>query len=479
MSAQTYFSEIIVPRLAALGGNTWKVSGMSPVTVLFGKNGSGKSLLLRGWRDLHPDDIHYVIPERTGEISFEPSYLQQQIDTRQRQDQGRRNFLREYRQHILARVQAYFIARGASHTYQLEGDPTVLEALLTMLLPDFAVELVGKNPPYILKRLANDQSVGGIDELSSGEAQLLTLGLDILTMAGIWEIQKPTRRLLLIDEPDAHIHPDLQVRFADFIMQVAEKFLLQVVVATHSTTLLSALGQFGADQCGIIYFDQIHDEFVAQSFTAALKEIAACLGGHALMGPLFGAPLLLVEGDDDYRIWSQVPRHHVTNFSVISCNGEEIFAYQAALEKIFAALRDNAAAPAGYALLDGDKGLPLPTPTNPQTHVRFIKLGCHEAENLYLTDEVLQQIGTTWQQAAAAIVAGAAQHGQKAAALGNAVNWNRPTEDVKQLISEISLATDPKHVHWTQRVGVAVGRNKPVGQLATFLGGSVVSALWP
>lgn len=479
MSAQTYFPQIAVPRLAPLGGGSWNVSGMLPVTVLFGKNGSGKSLLLRGWRDLHQEDVHYVIPERTGEISFEPGYLQQQIDTKLRQDQGRRNFLREYRQHILARVQAYFIARGAAHTQQLGGDPTILEELLAMLLPDFAVELVGKNPPYLLTRLANQQPVGGIDELSSGEAQLLTLGLDILTMAGIWDIQKNQKRVLLIDEPDAHIHPDLQVRFADFIIQVAEKFSLQIVVATHSTSLLSALGQFGANQCGIIYFDRIHTDFVAQPFTAALKEIGACLGGHALMGPLFGAPLLLVEGDDDYRIWSQVPRHHVTNFSVIPCNGDEIFTYQITLEIIFAALKDNPTGPAGYALLDGDKSLPLPTENNPQAHVRFVKLECHEAENLYLTDEVLQQIGTTWPQASAAIVAAAPQHGAKAGPLANALNWNRQTEDVKQLISEISLAIDPKHVHWTQRVGVTLGRSKPTGQLAEFLGEAVLTALWP
>ena len=36
------------------------------------------------------------------------------------------------------------------------------------------------------------------------------------------------------------------------------------------------------------------------------------------MGPLFGVPLLLVEGDDDYRIWNEIPRHHITSFAVIT-----------------------------------------------------------------------------------------------------------------------------------------------------------------
>ncbi len=451
---------------------------MSAVTLLFGKNGSGKSLLLRAWRDLQIDGSHYVIPERTGNLAFEPRFLQAQSDARLRRDQTARNFLIDYRENILARVQSYFIARGATRLNQLIGDPADLERLLSTVLPDFTLELVGANTPYILKRADTLQVVNNIDELSSGEAQLFTLALDILTIAAIWDIQKVEKRVLLIDEPDAHIHPDLQARFADFIVQVANKFSLQVVVATHSTTLLSAMGQFGAGACGVIYFDRTKPAFKSQPFTAALKEIAACLGGHALMGPLFGAPLVLVEGDDDYRIWSQVPRHHITNFSVIPCQGEEIYNYQTALEKVFTALRENSSKPAGFALLDGDKPLPEASSGKPQNHISFIRLNCHEAENLYLSDEVLGQIGITWPDACTKIVASAPAHGAKANFLADAPNWDRMKVDAKEIINEISLAIDEKHVHWTQRVGVSLGRSKPSGQLATFLGPSVISALW-
>jgi len=186
----------------------------------------------------------------------------------------------------------------------------------------------------------------------------------------------------------------------------------------------------------------------------------------------------LVEGDDDYRIWSQVPRHHVTSFSVIPSHGQEIFDYQASLEKVFAALREDAMAPAGYALIDGDKALPQPSPTKPQTHVKFLRLNCREAENLYLTDEVLQTLGTDWPAATAAITQRANEFGAKAQALSNAANWNRQNDDLKPVINEIGGIIDPKHVHWTQRVGVAVGRAKPTGQLATFLGGPVLASLW-
>ena len=37
----------------------------------------------------------------------------------------------------------------------------------------------------------------------------------MIDVAAMWDIAGNTKRLMLIDEPDAHIHPDLQVRFAE------------------------------------------------------------------------------------------------------------------------------------------------------------------------------------------------------------------------------------------------------------------------
>jgi hypothetical protein len=168
----------------------------------------------------------------------------------------------------------------------------------------------------------------------------------------------------------------------------------------------------------------------------------------------------------------------VTSFSVIPSHGEQIFEYQRALEKIFAALRERPDRAEGFALLDRDKPLPRANADQPQNHIKFIRLSCHEAENLYLTDEIMQQIGITWNDACVAVAAAATSHGEKASILSNIAVWDRKDEDVKNVIAEVSLAIDLKHVHWTQRVGVAIGRSKPTGQLATFLGSDVIAALW-
>ena len=292
-----YESDVIIPRPVWLNYSNWSLSKLTTFSVLFGKNGSGKSLLLRQWRDSDPAGCHYVVPERTGDLEYQASYLQQQIDANQRREVSARNFVDQYRRQIIVRIQAYFAVRGNSRAHQLPGNPADLEYLLEQLLPDFSVELTAaQNPPYVLTRVADSSRVANIDQLSSGEAQLITLALDIMTIAAMWDIQNAKKRILLIDEPDAHIHPDLQVRFADFLTKVAEKYSLQVVIATHSTTLLAAIGQFGGDATSIIYLDRLNSDFEAKPFTKYTKELAACLGGHALMGPLFGVPLLLVEG---------------------------------------------------------------------------------------------------------------------------------------------------------------------------------------
>lgn len=351
-----YFPAARIAKPEFLGAGAWNLAGLTSVTVLFGKNGSGKSLLLRAWRDQIPQHIHYVVPERTGEIDYQPQYQTQQFDAEQRRQNSARNFVSEYRRQIVARIQTYFAVRGNNRTGTPPGNPTELEQFLSMLLPDFSVELIPtKNPPFAISRSIGGQQVTAADQLSSGEAQLLTLGLDILTIGAIWDIERNPRRLMLVDEPDAHIHPDLQVRFADFLIRVATKYELQLVVASHSTTLLAALGQFAGARASVVYLDRTSTEVNASPFTPLMKELAACLGGHALMGSLFSAPLLLVEGDDDYRIWSQVPRHHVTNFAVIPSNGDEIRQYQRTLERLFSVLRTEPSTASGYALIDGDK----------------------------------------------------------------------------------------------------------------------------
>ena len=44
-----YKTEHTIQRPAYIGGGTWVVKGLTDITIFMGKNGSGKSVLLREW----------------------------------------------------------------------------------------------------------------------------------------------------------------------------------------------------------------------------------------------------------------------------------------------------------------------------------------------------------------------------------------------------------------------------------------------
>lgn len=53
--------------------------------------------------------------------------------------------------------------------------------------------------------------------------------------------EKTYLRLLLIEEPEAHLHPQLQIRLLRHLEEVAEARGMQVIVTTHSTVISSAV----------------------------------------------------------------------------------------------------------------------------------------------------------------------------------------------------------------------------------------------
>lgn len=75
---------------------------------------------------------------------------------------------------------------------------------------------------------------------SSGTGVLQTI--QVLAYVGLY---RP--RLLILDEPDSHLHPDNQRKLARYLSRVAEADDFQVLLATHSRHLLDEMHALGAD----------------------------------------------------------------------------------------------------------------------------------------------------------------------------------------------------------------------------------------
>lgn len=100
------FAPMKIPRPAYLGGENWEVSGFCPITVLLGRNGAGKSVLLRQWRSISRADVHYINPERSGSITFDPGVYGQLINNQELESE--QNIDGQYRQKASTSIQRYY-----------------------------------------------------------------------------------------------------------------------------------------------------------------------------------------------------------------------------------------------------------------------------------------------------------------------------------------------------------------------------------
>jgi predicted ATPase len=468
------------PRPAYLGSGNWELTNTGVINIIFGRNGSGKSLLLRNFREQDKSNRHYVPPERGGEINFEVGYLVEEENPVTRGSRRTRNSVNTFHQEAVTRLEAVASKFGVQAMRGSRVDKLIptMEDLLSLVVPDFDVRLYERgnnNNPYVLKR-PDGSPINNINELSSGEAQMFTLALDVLTVASLWKAEGVAEGLILIDEPDVHLHPDLQQTLSLFLVKLAETFNVRLFIATHSTTLMAALGHHGTDvRACFLYLNEAKLRF--EQLKKKEKELINVLGGHALIGALFSHPILLVEGSDDYLVWSQVPRHGIVSLSVVPCEGDAIKSQQKLLEQIFASMH-SAPQELGYALLDKDVSKPSSS-SHPQDFVPFIQLNCRELENLYLTDTVLQKLGySSWEEAKQVIKEEAHNFGDKAERLKKCDLWNRQNEDIKELINEIARILDKQNLSWTLRLGKIIGERRPDGMLAEYLGKEVMDKFW-
>lgn len=126
-----------------------------------------------------------------------------------------------------------------------------LRTLTTYLLPHLqfhSVEIGDPNNVRVLfTRTDGDyEDLIDIDELSSGEKAIVGLFLPFLepqieALMGATDAEDLPLPTALIDEPDIHLHPTLQVSLIDYLRDLANTGKGQFIITTHSPTILDSL----------------------------------------------------------------------------------------------------------------------------------------------------------------------------------------------------------------------------------------------
>jgi hypothetical protein len=314
--------------------------------------------------------------------------------------------------------------------------------------------------------------------LSSGETELISLAIEILAFAFGAETHKGKKNYLFLDEPDVHLHPDLQERLVKLLVNSIKDRDIVVVIATHSTAILSALTDNEEASVGFILAKQTEIKFARIS--ESLRKVLPIFGAHPLSNVFNQSPILLVEGEDDERIWQQAVRTSQGELRIWPCPAGDIQSldeYENQVEAIAGAVYEKATA---YSLRDRDDA---PYEIEDKKIVKRMRLFCRAAENLLVSDDTLKLLDTDWEKMMAAVedwLSKYPEHPQYAAMNAfKTAGYDRLNSDLKPLCNIFMMLAGSRKP-WEVAVGQAIaglltGPNMTGDcSLVSFLGSKVV-----
>jgi hypothetical protein len=234
-------------------------------------------------------------------------------------------------------------------------------------------------------------------ELSSGESETIALAAEVLNFFS--NIDKNKTNVLLLDEPDVHQHPDLQARFGLYLLDRmnslndADREKVIICIATHSTPLVCALASSCMTSIGTKEYESTVVTMVEPGDT--LRKVGPFFG-HPLSMSLNRDPMLILEGEDDERVWQQAARSSqgkIRLFPVLATSVDQQSELETFTDRMLSAIYDT---PIAYSLRDGDGTTGSLSKVG--CVIRF-RLQCYAIENTLLTTECLAKMNiNSWEE---------------------------------------------------------------------------------
>lgn len=359
-----------------------KLIGDSKFTVLLGKNGAGKSSALRNFKTNQPN-VRYISPERGGTLKYDPNvdsninsiptYLDDSRRTN-RFEQFREQSATQFRSLELMVLRKIEKEKRDDRNYSFE----LIIDKINNLLPRIAITRTDRG--FSIASKLGDAIRE--DNISSGEAEVIALAIEVL----VFSHAVATEKVLLLDEPDVHLHPDLQHRFVKFLEAEAQEADMRVVIATHSTALIGGFSA-AADLQIVPVTSRDQTDFNSFRRSTVCEEILPIFGAHPLSSMFNKSPIVLVEGDDDKRVLEQIVRSGNGKFIYSPCvvgSVTKLGEWERWLNQFLPSIYDS---PKAYSLRDLDD--------SGQAEIEDIgivcriRLNCYAIENLLLTKECL------------------------------------------------------------------------------------------
>lgn len=158
-------------------------------------------------------------------------------------------------------------------------------------------------------------------DLGYGISQVLPILLHISSYGKFIDARddNPSRSLVIIEEPEANLHPRLQMKLADMLMDATQKLEVQFLIETHSDHLLDGLRQLqpledGAPAVKLYYFKENEGEHSSSVMDIPIEaeqhiremddfysEYRQNLQLIALRAKKSKLPLIVTEGKTDWK----------------------------------------------------------------------------------------------------------------------------------------------------------------------------------
>lgn len=381
---------------------------LAKINVLLGKNGSGKSTALRkldqsGSSLPNFGTVRYITPERGGQLTYDggiettiatnPSWSAN-VRRTNRYESFRQMSITEFRRLETLVLRKIESDRSARQDLSFSFDTTV--ELINNLLD--RVRIVRSDGSGFDIKAKDGDAKRTPDSLSSGESELISQAIEILAFAYSSETYPGKTSYLFLDEPDVHLHPDLQARLINLIVEAARRRDIVVVIATHSTAILGALSAQEEAHVGFIVAGQLEVSFIP--IKDSLRKLLPIFGAHPLSNIFNQSPILLIEGEDDERIWQQAARTSQGKLKIWPCAAGDVQSldhYENQVEALAGAIYED---PKAFSLRDRDDA---PYEIEDKAIVKRMRLYCRAAENLILSDDVLRLLGVDWSKMVTAI----------------------------------------------------------------------------
>ncbi|MFM1704797.1 ATP-dependent nuclease [Aeromonas salmonicida] len=355
-------------------------------TVLLGKNGAGKSTLLRNIDSALNFNTKYISPERGGSLKYDPN-----VDLNMSNNDDwivydrRKNRTEQFRQQSTAQFRnlEVMVLREIEQDQEKRKDSSYTFNTtihhINELLPKINLERADRG-----FEIFNSQGEKvSEDNISSGESELIALSIEVL----VFSRSKKDNKILLLDEPDVHLHPDLQQKFTEFVEKIATEFDFKVVLATHSTAIVGAFSE-AADLQIVPITDKTQSDYLTFKYDPICHEILPVFGSHPLSTHFNRTPVLLVEGDDDKRVFEQIMRSSQGKIKFSPCvvgTVTEMTKWEQWLNTFLPSIYDN---PKGYSIRDLDDS--KQAEIDDIGCVKRTRLNCYAIENFLLTSNCLQ-----------------------------------------------------------------------------------------